>query len=151
MKEERFWSNELGGRGAFTLMELLAVLAIVGILASLAIGTLGYVNRKGAEGRARAEVAALSAAIDRFHSDHGSYPVSATMLFRELTGQGEINDDVLYFEPSNESRKAGLFISPWGSPYEYNGTNAASMRNVGFYDLWVAPPDATNEADWIHN
>ena len=48
----------------FTLVELLATIAVIVVVAGLTLGTLGYVNRKGAEGRAKAEVAALAAAID---------------------------------------------------------------------------------------
>ena len=36
-----------------SLIELLVVVAIIAILAGLTLSTLGYVNRKGAESRAR--------------------------------------------------------------------------------------------------
>jgi general secretion pathway protein G len=136
---------------AFTLLELLAVITIIGILAGLTLGTVGYVNTKGAESRARAEVAALCAAIDRYHVDFGTYPPGEPNLFKELTGQGQINTNTLYFEPSEASRRAELFVSPWGSPYKYNATNTNELRNVGFYDLWVEPPNAKDESEWIHN
>jgi type II secretory pathway pseudopilin PulG len=133
------------------LIELLVVIAIIAILAGLTLSTLGYVNRKGAESRAKSEVAALSSAIDRFHMDHGIYPASEALLYRELTGDGEVNRGTLYFEPSGESLRAGMFMSPWGSPYKYNSSDPTQMRNVGFYDLWVEPPGAESETDWIHN
>ena len=80
---------------AFTLMELMAVVAIIAIIAGLTLGTLGYVNRKAAESRAKSEVAALSAAIDSYKLDFGSYP-SAANLFRELTGQGTVNKSKVF-------------------------------------------------------
>ncbi|MFM8887797.1 MAG: type II secretion system protein, partial [Chthoniobacterales bacterium] len=61
---------------AFTLIELLVVVAIIAILAGLTLATLGNVNRKGAESRARSEVAALAAAIDAYKLEFGSYPAS---------------------------------------------------------------------------
>ena len=156
MKQRGAWSMELGvGRGtgaggAFTLVELLATIAVIMVVAGLTLGTLGYVNRKGAEGRAKAEVAALSAAIDNFKLDHGSYPAPAD-LFRELTGQGEINTNKVYFEPKGsiaQNMTNGPFLDPWGTAYNYR-TN--DLRNVGFFDFWSTAGGKTDEAEWIHN
>lgn len=135
----------------FTLVELLAVVAIIAILAGLTLAGLGYVQQKGARSRAEAEVAAICSAIDRFHADFGTYPVCETSLFEELTGQGELNTNTLYIQPTLESKTAGVFMSPWGEAYKYNRTNTGELRNAGFYDLWTEPPGATNESEWIHN
>jgi len=136
--------------GAFTLVELLATVAVIAVLAGLVLGTLGYVNRKGAEGRAKAEVAALSAAIDSYKLDFGAYP-AATNLFKELTAQGPVNTNKVYFEPRGSmatNMTNGPFLDPWGDPYKYRIENP---RNIGFFDLWAVPPNVTNESDWIHN
>lgn len=135
---------------AFTLVELLATVAVIVVVAGLTLGTLGYVNRKGAEGRAKAEVAALAAAIDSYKLDHGAYPAPAD-LFKELTAQGEVNTDKVYFEPKGsiaQNMTNGPFLDPWGTPYNYR-TN--DLRNVGFFDLWSVPPNAQSEMEWIHN
>lgn len=125
--------------------------ALVAILAGLTMASFGYVNKKAAESKARAEVAALSAAIDRYQADFGSCPSCEPNLFKELVGEGTVNTNTLYFEPSDASRKAQMFLSPWGTPYKYNYTNTEELRNVGSFDLWVEPPDAQGEEDWIHN
>jgi len=136
--------------GAFTLVELLATIAVIVILAGLTLGTLGYVNRKGAEGRAKAEVAALSAAIDSYKLDFGAYP-APNNLFKELTAQGPVNTNKVYFEPRSsmaDNMVSGPFKDPWGTPYNYRTNN---LRNVGFFDLWAVPPNTQNESEWIHN
>lgn len=137
-------------RRGFTLIELLVVVAIIAILAGLTLATLGYVNRKGAESRARAEVAALSAAIDAYRLDFGAYPATNN-LFRELTGQGTINTNKIYFEPTPgiTGTNAGVvsFMDPWGSPYVYS-TNPTV--NVGFFDLYSSA-GTTNTNSWIRN
>jgi type II secretory pathway pseudopilin PulG len=60
--------------GAFTLLELLIVMAIIIVLAGLVIGTSGYVQKKGARSRAEAEIAALSSALESYKADNGTYP-----------------------------------------------------------------------------
>jgi len=145
MKQRGAWS-----RVGFTLVELLATIAVIAVLAGLILGTLGYVNKKGAEGRAKAEVAALSAAIDSYKLDFGSYPEPAN-LFKELTAQGPVNTGKVYFEPRasmTDSMVSGPFKDPWGTPYNYRIENP---RNVGFFDLWSTAGGKTDEADWIHN
>jgi general secretion pathway protein G len=144
----RGWPANWRRSGGFTLIELLAVVAIIAVLAGLTLSTLGYVNKKGAEGRAKAEVAALSAAIDSFKLDHGEYP-SPSNLFQELTGQGTINATKLYFEPTSGivDTNTKQFVDPWGSAYQYT-TNPTV--NVGFYDLWSTAGGAAADK-WIRN
>jgi general secretion pathway protein G len=141
--------------GAFTLIELLATVAIIAIVAGLTLGTLGYVNKKGAEGRARAEVAALSAAIDSYKLDFGSYPASQAVLFRELTGHTSANNkSKVYIEPTPGMlvTNAGVvrFADPWGAFYGYRNPGT---DNVGFFDLWSTAGNAaaTNAPNWIRN
>ena len=66
-------------RAAFTLIELLAVITIIGILAGLTLGAAGAVRRHGANSTAKAEVAALQAACDRFYADNNSYPSNSAV------------------------------------------------------------------------
>lgn len=135
--------------GAFTLIELMVVIAIIAILAALTLSTMGYVNRKAAQSRAEAEVAALSAAIDAYKLDNGAYPSNnTTTLYKELTGQGSTKK--VYFTPTAgiaTNTTNGPFIDPWGNPYGYAnpGTN-----NVGFFDIW-STAGGTNTANYIRN
>lgn len=138
---------------AFTLIELLIVITIIGILAGLTLSTLGYVNKKAARSRAEAEVAALSAAIESYKLDYGSYPASNN-LFKELTSQGTVNTNKVYFEPTPQittNMTAGPFIDPWGIIYSYNPTTPAV--NIGFFDLWSTAGESTggNSNNWIRN
>ena len=123
------------------------VVAVIAILAGIGLQTMGYVNRKAAESRAQVEVAALSAAIDSYKLDMGSYPAPEN-LFTELTGDGPVNTNKIYFEPTPGIISGGVFTDPYGAAYQYS-TNP--VRNVGFFDLWCVPPGATNETGWIHN
>ena len=64
---------------AFTIIELLIVMAIIIVLAGLIIGTSGYVQKKGARSRAEAEIAAMSAALESYKADNGIYPESTAV------------------------------------------------------------------------
>jgi prepilin-type N-terminal cleavage/methylation domain-containing protein len=136
---------------AFTLIELLAVITIIGILAGLTLGAAGAVRRHGATSTAKAEVAALQAACDRFYADNNSYPSNSAVnpsssgnptqyttagqvLFSNLFGGNQYNvapSAKRYFEPKpsmvNSTNTANPYlIDPWGYAYGYNsdGINA---------------------------
>ena len=140
-------------QSAFTLIELLAVITIIGILAGLTLGAAGAVRRHGANSTAKAEVAALQAACDRYYADYNVYPSNSTVnpsssyvptasaytdagkaLFTNLFGRlAYTNTNVIskcYFEPKPAmvytNVSPNYFVDPWGYAYGYNsdGTNA---------------------------
>jgi prepilin-type N-terminal cleavage/methylation domain-containing protein len=70
-------TNGLGARRdnvAFTLIELIVVVAIIVILAGLVLSTVGYIQKKAARSRAETEIAAMSAALESYKTDNGVYP-----------------------------------------------------------------------------
>lgn len=151
MKDHRHRGQGTGGRsqsarragGAFTLIELLVVVVIISILAALGLSTLGYVNKKGAESRARSEVAALSAALESYKLEVGNYPASNN-LYTELTGQGPVNTNRVFFEPTPGMVTNNKFIDPWSEDYVYsNFTN--------FFEIYSKAGDAANSNNWIRN
>jgi len=74
----RHSSSPATGAPAFTVVELLIVMALILILAGLILATFGYVQKKGARSRAEAEIAALSAALENYKADNGIYPRDST-------------------------------------------------------------------------
>jgi prepilin-type N-terminal cleavage/methylation domain-containing protein len=67
-----------GGRGAaraaFTLIELLTVIAIIGLLAALTFGAVTGVQRKAKLAQARTELATLAQALEAYKKQYGDYP-----------------------------------------------------------------------------
>ncbi len=135
---------------AFTLIELLAVITVIGILAGLTLGAAGAVRRHGASSTAKAEVAALQAACDRYFADNNLYPANTSVdpltktnpstytaagqaLFTNLLGSVTLSvapTTKRYFEPKPAmvytNGSPNYLIDPWGYAYGYNsdGTNA---------------------------
>jgi type II secretory pathway pseudopilin PulG len=70
----RHSSFRAAGASAFTVVELLIVMAIILILAGLILATSSYVQKKGYRSRAEAEIAAMSAALENYKADNGIYP-----------------------------------------------------------------------------
>jgi len=108
----------------FTLLELLVVMVIIGLLA-------GYVGPKffGQIGKsevkaARAQIDALTKALDQYRLEVGRYP---------STEQGLA---VLVTRPADEPKWGGPYLSkavpkdPWGNEYQYR-----SPGEHGEYDL----------------
>ncbi|MBV9009227.1 MAG: prepilin-type N-terminal cleavage/methylation domain-containing protein [Verrucomicrobia bacterium] len=81
---------------AFTLIEILVVIAVIMILAGLVLGTVGYVQNKGARSRAEAEIAAMSAALESYKADNGIYPQDTSLNARTPGNADPIKGDVSY-------------------------------------------------------
>jgi prepilin-type N-terminal cleavage/methylation domain-containing protein len=150
---------------AFTVVELLVVMAIILVLAGLVLGTSGYVHNKGARSRAEAEIAAMSAALENYKADNGSYPdypsldarsavdlnayqAASLQLYKSLTGDtdgdgqpGPGTPSYFSFKDNQLSQATGSvqFIKdPFGNSYGYSTAYAADATK-GYnptFDLW---------------
>ena len=89
---------------AFTLIELLTVIAIMGVIAALIMPVVGAVKKRQYLYNAQAEMEKVATAIDRYKAAYGFYPPSPTtpptagnpstlinQLYYELTGTTNIN------------------------------------------------------------
>jgi type II secretory pathway pseudopilin PulG len=97
---------------AFTLIELIVVIAVIIVLAGLVLATSGYVVNKGRRSRAETEIAAMSAGLESYKADNAIYPRSAASdsldarsnfdssnyqaacadLYAQLTGDSDYDD-----------------------------------------------------------
>lgn len=59
---------------AFTLIEMLTVMAVIAILASLIVSVQAVAQRKAATSRAEAEIRTMAAACESYKADFGSFP-----------------------------------------------------------------------------
>lgn len=141
----------------FTLLELLVVIAIIAILAGLILSTAGFIQKEGARARAKAEVAALEAALESYKADNGDYPAmtnnaGSTTTNLLLVLLPTTAGSKVYFELPNKgmTNSAGYLTDPFGNTYGYRYPGAATNNGTNFFDLW-STAGTTNTNAWIKN
>ena len=141
---------------AFTIIELLTVIAIISALAALTLGVGHYAREKAKTSHTKAEMALIENALERYKSDNGAYPAgdnsttSSIAIYQALvTGSKTYMTFAADRLQTNIPLNSNSIIDDFGRPYYYQSPGAS---NPATYDLWSAGPDAkTNNADDIVN
>jgi len=76
---------------AFTLIELLIVVAIIAILALIAVPNLLEAQTRAKAARARADLRSLTTAIEAYHVDNRDYPLARTFCAAFMDTMGDYN------------------------------------------------------------
>jgi len=119
-------TRQVLARSAFTLMEMLVVVAIIIALAGIG----GYYFLQQAQNArvntAKAQIAVLEKAVDTYRLDNGTPPPSLEALYMQAPKGGPYLND----------RKA--LADPWGQPYMYDPNGSQNMQhgNQGKVDIW---------------
>jgi general secretion pathway protein G len=119
---------------AFTLVEILVVVAVIGILAGIVLAAAGGVQKKAARDQARAEIKTMLVALERYKADRMTYPVSTnssrTALFTNLT-------NYMSFKTTKVTNNEVL--DPYGNAYWYRSPAAASTTMLtDSCEVWSA-------------
>ena len=155
-------SSPLTPLRGFTLIELLVVITVIAILAGIVLNTAGYIQKKAARSRAETEIAALSAALESYKAEYGSYPTgtnaapgtnnsflrsalaptSGKVFMEFTTGMGGAN-----------STTSTPVLDPFGSGYGYQFPGDTNRSGTNFFDLWstAGATPATDTNQWIKN
>jgi general secretion pathway protein G len=130
-------------RSAFTVLELLVVLAILGMLAGLAISNSDKIFGRSQEAVAKIFVRdSLKTSLVRYRIEVGDYPTTAEGIQALLTPPANKADR--WRGPYIDTPGNKPPLDPWGEPYlyRYPGT-----KNKDGYDLYSKGPDKVDGTD----
>ncbi len=119
---------------AFTLTEMLVVIAVIGILAGILLGALPGVLEKRDRKRVEVELTQLVSAIEYYKEKQGFYPpdnsnnIALPPLFYELVGTKISGSTPPVYVPKNDAPgvPAGLLSFTFGTPSILNASAEAS-------------------------
>jgi general secretion pathway protein G len=121
-------------RLAFTLIELLVTITVIAILAGITLGAMGGVNQKATRDKTKAEIAAISNALEQYKSVNDSYPSSITF---SVIGPFYIANKV-------QTNSSGELQDPYGKAYLYQ---VPGTKNPASFDVWSAGKDGCGASD----
>jgi general secretion pathway protein G len=120
---------------AFTMMELLVVLAILALLAGLAITNVGGIFGGAQQTAAQLFVKdSMKSPLFTYKMHMGDYPTTADGLQALVTAPSARGDR--WHGPYITDSKVP--IDPWGEPYQYAYPGSKNKKD---YDLWSKGPD----------
>jgi len=126
---------------AFTLLELLVVVAIIGLLAGYVgpkyFGQLGKAETKAA----RAQIDALEKALDQYRLDVGRYPTTEQGLNALVNQPGGVS------KWAGPYLKKGLPLDPWDKPYLYKSPGEHGEVDIFSYGRDGTPGGSGEDAD----
>ena len=136
-------------RRAFTLLELLIVLAILGLLVALGLHSISRILCTSKAGAAQSTLKGLVAALSAYKTDFGSYPgegasltADTTVFVTALRQKDRQGVPYFRFEPEDIG-PGGELRSPFDEPYYYTIPGAPNAGPDGAshpapYYLWTA-------------
>jgi general secretion pathway protein G len=132
-------SSLRASRRAFTLLEILVVLAIIGLLVGLAVTRVGGIFGAKQEDIARLFVnSSVKTPLTAYRIDMGGYPSTAEGLQALVTAPQNKGDN--WKGPYIESPGGKLPSDPWQEPYVYR---YPGVKNKDNYDLFSKGADKT--------
>lgn len=143
-------------RRAFTLIEMLVVMAVIGLLAAIILNVNGLVQSKAAKTRALGEIKALEAGCGNYKADNGSYPqdsvtddldprakldpkdykTASLTLYKQLSGDLNANGRN---EPNANPPEPKSYLSDFFTPNRM-GTDSGKTLGTANYVTFIKDP-----------
>jgi len=134
MKIQSLKSRIRNCRDAFTLIELLCVIAIITILAAVVVPKMVGRTEQARQAAVRADFSSMKTALDAFEVDNGHYPRNLQDLLQQP------RDAKFWHGPYLDK----MPIDPWGNAYIYTYPGKHIPNG---YDLMSLGPDGKANTD----
>ena len=129
--------------GAFTLVELLAVIALVVILAVLVFPTPRRPRRSLLPKRAQIEIMQVTSAIQTYEADYGKFPVSSKAM-NAAAASGQDFTFGTYGLPTGLKTPSGRYdvraLDSAGNPLGYQANNSEIIAVLLDMEFWPSAP-----------
>jgi general secretion pathway protein G len=97
----------ISSQRAYTMIEILAVLAVIGSLAAIAIQSFQAYVEKSKISRTIMEISGIAASLNHYREDNRQFPPSLSVIFSTVP------------------------VDPWGNPYQYLAIDITPSPNKG--------------------
>lgn len=138
---------------AFTLIELLIVVAIIGILSTIALVNYQHAQARGKVARVHSDMRTISGALEAFRLDRGKYPAAAHGDYQIPDPLIPLSSPVPYITsiPRDPFGRARFNFAPsivmHGYNYKDKKTTSEGMPGETYGHIWKAFP---NKEYFIH-
>lgn len=127
--------KQLLARAAFTLMEMMVVVAILVVLVGVAVPIyLNYLENSKIT-RARVDIETISNVIESYYYKHDTWPADLMTLVNPQDGTAPL-------------LKQGAVINPWGQPYQTSLPNPGPRNNNQRPDVFTVTPNGREIGNW---
>lgn len=123
---------------AFTLVEMLVVIAIIALVAAMVLGVSSYARAKAYKAKTLAGIEKLRNGLEEFRLNAGAYPSFYTI------GQGTPTNWNILTNYIKELKVPDDFQDAYGRGFQYTNGPAAYQ-----YRIWSLGPDGIASADDI--
>lgn len=119
---------------AFTLIELLTVIAVIGILASILIPVVGNARSSAMAAKSRYEFTQIANACIKFKADYGYWPSSNNSVSTE---GGDLFDVLMADMDSSTAKRLNRRMAPYYSPGNVTEKEGYVIDGFGNSDIHV--------------
>lgn len=146
---------------AFTLLELLIVMAIIAILAAISIQGMSYAQNNAARKKTTAQMEMIKLGLTKYQTENGTYPANSALngsdiLYETFSGDTN-NDGIVEATPMFDELSTGtnsklgmvktnatgayVLVDGFGNEFRYLSPGTI---NTNTYDLWsIADTDVS--------
>jgi general secretion pathway protein G len=123
--------------GAFTLIEIMAVVIIIGLLTTIVGAAIFQQVDKGRVTTARAQISNLEGVLELYRMDNGRFPTTDQGL-EALVEPPTLEPLPRSYPPGGYLQGGKVPLDPWGAPYYYE---SPGQNNEHSFDLWSSGAD----------